>query len=900
MNPLPVFRALYSLARRRLPATRSSALVALLTLGSVLFPPTLHAQGQYAGTYVGTLNTRVGTVESTFNAYIAVVSDTGAFSMNGGNLVGTVAANGTVTLSGGPAFANLAIATATIANNQLSSAYGAFSPGTNNTTQYRLNPSTAFTPAAGSGGGGTGGTVSVWQNGSFEGGPNPGTSWVTLTTGATVINGWTVTAGSIDYIGTAWSSSDGTRSLDLSGVGAGAVAQTFTTTAGTAYSVTFDFAGNPGYGTGTGVKTMRVSVNNPATTARDYSFDTTGKTLANMGWTTQTFAFTASAATTTLTFTSQINSAFGPAIDNVRLNGVVGDTGSAAAVAAGTTTVTGTTATVAPANLTGYRNKAGSTYEFSVTGATSGSVWGTDVYTDDSTVARAAVHAGVVRAGETKVVTVTVLSGQSAYPASTRNGVSSSSWGSWGGSYSFAGGSGTTGTATAVPVLAVPAASVNVARAIAFGSPLVLTVPITGVGPFTYQWFLNGLTLPGATSASYSLASVTAANAGAYSVRVANSAGATTVAAGTVAVSGSTAGVPSFNLQPFNKIVSPGGTFALAASATGSGLAYQWFLNGVSLARETGSVILRNSANAGDAGNYTVRVSNAAGSLTSAPATVSLDPDASIIANISVRVAATAGQIITPGFTISGVGKKRLLIRAVGPGLSQFNLTGVMADPRLTVFEGSTAIPGLNNNDWDDAIAPAFAAVGAFGLPVGSRDAAIVVELDASASGRGYTVQVTGNAGSAGIVLLEVYDLGNVTGASKLTNVSVLTRAGTGSATLILGLVLKGSGQRTLLVRGVGPTLAAAPFNIGGTLVDPRLTIVDGNQRSILSNLDWGQADYLGELVLATNFVGAFALQDQSKDAATLCVLEAGSYTIPVVGQDDGTGTAIVEVYEVP
>jgi len=900
MNPLPAFRTLSSIARARLPATRLLAHVTLLTLGSVFLAPALHAQAQYAGTYVGTINTRVGTVESTFNAYIAVVSDTGAFSMNGGNLVGTVAANGTVTLTGGPAFANLAITTATIVNNRLSSAYGAFSPGTN-TTQYRLNPSTAFTPAAG-GGGGTGGTVSTWQNGSFEGGPNPGTSWVTLTTGATVINGWTVTAGSIDYIGSAWSSSDGTRSLDLSGVGAGAVAQTFTTTAGAAYTVTFDFAGNPGYGAGTGVKTMRVSVNNAAATARDYSFDTTGKTLANMGWTTQTFTFTASAATTTLTFTSQINSVFGPAIDNVRLNGVVGDPGSAAGAAAGTTTVTGTTAPVAPGNLTGYRNKVGTPYEFSVTGAGSGGVWGTDVYTDDSSVARAAVHAGVVRVGETKVVTVTILAGQNAYPASTRNGVSSSSWGAWGGSFSFAGGSGTSGTATAVPVLAVSAASVNVARSIAFGSSLVLTVPITGVGPFTYQWFLNGLTIPGATAASYALASVTAANAGAYGVRVANAAGATTVAAGTVTVAGSSAGVPSFNLQPFNKLVSPGGTFALAASATGSGISYQWFRNGVSLTGETGSVILRNSANAGDAGNYTVRVSNAAGSLTSAPATVSLDPDASLIANISVRVAATAGQIITPGFTISGAGKKRLLIRAVGPGLVPFNIDAndVMADPRLTVFEGPTAIPGLNNNDWDAAIAPAFAAVGAFGLPAGSRDAAIVVELDASASGRGYTVQVTGNAGSAGIVLLEVYDLGNVTGASKLTNVSVLTRAGTGSSTLILGLVLKGSGQRTLLVRGVGPTLAAAPFNIGGTLVDPKLTIVDGNQRGILSNLDWGQADYLGELVLATNFVGAFALQDQSKDAATLCLLGAGSYTIPVVGQDDGTGTAIVEVYEVP
>ncbi len=124
--------------------------------------------------------------------------------------------------------------------------------------------------------------------------------------------------------------------------------------------------------------------------------------------------------------------------------------------------------------------------------------------------------------------------------------------------------------------------------------------------------------------------------------------------------------------------------------------------------------------------------------------------------------------------------------------------------------------------------------------------------------GSTFEFSVTGNAHSAGVVLVEVYDLGNVSGGSKLTNVSILSRAGTGSSTPIL----RGTGQRTLLVRGVGPTLAAAPFNIGGTLADPKLTIVDGNQREVVSNLDCGQADYLSELVLATNFVGACSLQD--------------------------------------
>lgn len=880
---------------------RTGALLALPFLATGL-----HAQAQFAGTYTGTVNTKVtapviGSIESGAGAYIATVSAAGGFDLGGGLLTGTVSAAGAVTITGGTSLASLGIRSATIANNQLSSAYGDVLG--NGTTQFKLNGSTSFTAASGggTGGGGTGGgTATAWQNGSFEGGPNPGAAWITLSVGSTAINGWTVTSGSVDYIGTAWSSSHGTRSLDLSGISAGTIAQTFTTTAGVAYTVTFDYAGNPGYGAGTGVKRTRVSVNNTAGTSQDYTFDTTGRTLANMGWTTQTFIFTASAATTTLSFASQEDSAYGPALDNVKLNGSSGETSSVAA-AAGTTTVTGTTAATAPASLTSYRNKVGSTFEFTVTGTASGSAWGTDVYTDDSNVGVAAVHAGVLGAGQTKVVTVYILPGQASYTASTRNGVTTGAWGAWSGSFSFAGGTGASGTATAAPSLAVSASTVNVARTISFGSSLVLTVPISGVGPFTYQWFLNGIALSGATSASYSLASVTAANVGTYSVRVTNSAGSSTIAAGSVAVSGTAVGVPVINLQPFNKVVSPGGTFALATSATGSGLSYLWFRNLLALTGETGSVLLRQNVNANDAGSYTVRVSNSFGSITSAPAIVTLDANAAVIANISVRVAAVEGQLITLGFTIAGAGKKRLLIRAVGSGLEPY-LPGadLMKDPTLTVFEGTTAIPGFTNNDWSSSLASTFAAIGAFPLTTGSKDAAIVVDLDASATGRGYSVQGkgTGTNGTSGIVLLEIYDLGNPTGASKLSNVSVLSRAAFGDSTLILGLVLRGSGQRTLLVRGVGPSLAA--YGVTDRLTDPKLSVIDVNQRTVISNLDWGQADYLSELVLATNYVTPFALADRSTDAATLALLEAGSYTIPVVGQDGGTGQTLIEVYEVP
>jgi len=85
----------------------------------------------------------------------------------------------------------------------------------------------------------------------------------------------------------------------------------------------------------------------------------------------------------------------------------------------------------------------GSSYLVTLTGASSGAVWGTDIYTDDSSVARAAVHAGFATTGVSTTVVVTMVAAQSSYIASTRNGVTTMSYGPWGGSYSFsqAGGS---------------------------------------------------------------------------------------------------------------------------------------------------------------------------------------------------------------------------------------------------------------------------------------------------------------------------------------------------------------------------------------------------------------------------------------------------------------------------
>ena len=89
----------------------------------------------------------------------------------------------------------------------------------------------------------------------------------------------------------------------------------------------------------------------------------------------------------------------------------------------------------APARIQDLCDTPGTTYYFRVTGASDGSVWGTDVYTGDSSLAVAAVHAGVVKPGETVIVRVTVMRPLNHYQGSVRNGVTSHDYGRYGTAY---------------------------------------------------------------------------------------------------------------------------------------------------------------------------------------------------------------------------------------------------------------------------------------------------------------------------------------------------------------------------------------------------------------------------------------------------------------------------------
>ncbi|MBL9212745.1 MAG: hypothetical protein JNL92_19955 [Opitutaceae bacterium] len=121
------------------------------------------------------------------------------------------------------------------------------------------------------------------------------------------------------------------------------------------------------------------------------------------------------------------------------------------------------------------------------------------------------------------------------------------------------------------------------------------------------------------------------------------------------------------------------------------------------------------------------------------------------LVNISTRATLAAGQVLNPGFVVGGTVPRRVLVRAVGPTLTRFGVTGVMADPSVAVFRGATQIAA--NNDWGGgaSLVATFAAVSAFALPLDSLDAALVLTLTPGA----YTAQVRGTG--AGEVIVEVY-----------------------------------------------------------------------------------------------------------------------------------------------
>ncbi len=262
----------------------------------------------------------------------------------------------------------------------------------------------------------------------------------------------------------------------------------------------------------------------------------------------------------------------------------------------------------------------------------------------------------------------------------------------------------------------------------------------------------------------------------------------------------------------------------------------------------------------------------------------------------------TGTNVLVAGFVVGGTTPKQVLVRAIGPSLVQFGITGALADPQLQLFGGAGgSVLVSSNNNWGGTV-PLFDAsnsVGAFPLSPTSLDAVLLATL---APGN-YTAQVSGVGGTSGTALVELYDVDNPTAYSSQKVINISTRAvvGTGQGRLIAGFVISGNTSKKVLIRAVGPTLGATPFNVPGVLADPVLRLIRNSDNMLVRENDsWevgNDATLVGD---ATTKSGAFPLAPGSKDAVILISLPPGTYSAEVTGSGASTGIALVEVYEVP
>jgi hypothetical protein len=257
-----------------------------------------------------------------------------------------------------------------------------------------------------------------------------------------------------------------------------------------------------------------------------------------------------------------------------------------------------------------------------------------------------------------------------------------------------------------------------------------------------------------------------------------------------------------------------------------------------------------------------------------------VQPTTTRVVNGSVRANVAAGETMIVGFSADSADS--VLMRAVGPGLAQFGVTGTLADPLLFLYSPSRLLE--SNEDWvaTPELQAGAAAVGAFALPTGSRDSVILRSLTG-----GHTLHLA--ARSPGDVLMEVYGVGPT---ARLGNFSTRGRVGGPGDRLIAGFVVLGQGAHPVLIRAVGPKLSS--FGVTNASADPRLEVYRNGVKAA-DNDDWAQAVSAADLAAA----GAFSLEGDTKSAAVRLSLTGGAaYTIHVFGA--GTpGEALLEIYQV-
>jgi len=246
----------------------------------------------------------------------------------------------------------------------------------------------------------------------------------------------------------------------------------------------------------------------------------------------------------------------------------------------------------------------------------------------------------------------------------------------------------------------------------------------------------------------------------------------------------------------------------------------------------------------------------------------------------------TGDNVGIGGFIITGSAPKHVLLRAIGPSLTQYGVPDALADPVMELH-GPTGFVTVINNNWRDDPAQEAAIIATGIPPTDDLESAI----DAPLAPGAYTAIVRGNGNTAGIALVEVYDL-NQPFASKLANISTRALVGTGDNVVIAGFILGGNnGADRVVLRGIGPSLTAA--GVPNALADPTLELRDSDGALLTSNNDWQD-----DPAQAAELLAAGLAPTNNLESAIAATLPPGPYTALLAGRNNGAGIGLVEVYD--
>ena len=257
--------------------------------------------------------------------------------------------------------------------------------------------------------------------------------------------------------------------------------------------------------------------------------------------------------------------------------------------------------------------------------------------------------------------------------------------------------------------------------------------------------------------------------------------------------------------------------------------------------------------------------------------------------NFSTRLnVQTGNNVLIGGLIVTGTTPKDVILRAIGPSLSNYGVFDALQDPTLELHDQSGAIIASNDN-WKDS---QMAQIQAMGIPpADDRESAIVQTLAPGA----YTAIVRGNNNTPGVALIEAYDLAP-TSNSTFGNISTRGLVQTGENVMIGGFIVGGletnpTGSVRVLVRGIGPSLTQ--FGVADALQDPVLEIHNSDGAIIAQNDNWRDTQQ-------TLIQGTGIPPSDDREAAILQALPPGNYTAVLYGKNRTSGVALVEVYNVP